>query len=73
MGNHIKRDQLFEDLEEYDDDVIRFSINDFCFNHYSICTLVRSSLFGEIISKDRMIGSKKTLVKIYGNWKTHFP
>jgi len=51
MGNKIKKDELFEQLEKVDSNIIRFSINDFCFGHYSICTLIRSSLLGDIISE----------------------
>lgn len=50
IGNYPERDRLFRRLNELSDREIVFSINDYCFNHYSICTMVRSSLFNNILN-----------------------
>ena len=61
VNNKQKRDFFFKELAGQSDSMIVFTLNDFCFNHYSICTLIRSSLFGNILNDEQATWFKKNI------------
>lgn len=71
VGNLSSRDEVFKRLVNQDDLTIRFSINDFCFKHYNICTLIRSSLLGKVISDDQKLWFQKNISE--NIWKLENP
>jgi len=50
VNNFVKRDELFKEILSLKSEVLKFTLSDFCFNFYAICTQIRSSVFSNILN-----------------------
>jgi hypothetical protein len=53
MGNHVRQNLVFRSIKKQDVIINEFTLKDFCFKQYAICTLVRSAIFNHLLDKDQ--------------------
>lgn len=53
IGNSARQAKLFSSLKNGGALLNEFTLKDFCFKHYAICTLVRSSIFTHILTEEQ--------------------